>query len=279
MLENVRIATVYFLQIVTIIIFIKLLFGKTTGVNKDELRKLIGGLIIFIIAIIADKESVYILSLFIGGLIIASESFMKFIFAIWRSDPKCIAKTVQSFSLPTVEEIKKKEKNEAREITENSDIENEKLFEQKSIEVNNLVYKYFKKLYGNLYYKNIKIQNEFGSTIVDGAIMAKVNPSSIFTKEELSKRNDLEFNEAVEIQFFQKKLGIEFIIQRLLERLYFKNFILLYTIVIVIENINKDEAQAIYDSLLSKYSNRLEFKFYIFSYKNNKIELLNHCVN
>lgn len=276
MLENVRIATVYFFQIVTIIVFIKLLFGKNTGADKDELRKLIGGLIIFIIAIIADKESVYILSLFIGGLIIASESFMKFIFAIWRSDPKYIAKTVQSFSLPTVEEIKKKEKNEAREITENNNIEDEKIFEQKSTEVNNLVYKYFKKIYGDLYCKDIKIQNEFGSTIVDGAIMTKANPSSMFTKEELGKRNDLEFNEAVEIQFFQKKLGIELIIQRLLERLYFKNFILLYTIVIVVENINKDEAQAIYNSLLSKYSNRLEFKFYIFSYKDNKIELLNY---
>ena len=83
-LENAKVISIYFFEILTFFCILKVVFS--TEANRF-LKKLIGGIIVFIVAIIANNAWVYFMSLFIGGLIIASEDFLKFIFAVWKGHP------------------------------------------------------------------------------------------------------------------------------------------------------------------------------------------------
>lgn len=272
--EGIKITSIYFFQIIILLAFFKILFFRCD--DKKDLKKIVGGLTVFVIAIIANSTCVYILSLFIGGLIIASEEFLKFIFAVWKGNPDKIDKIVRSFSRATDKEIEEKRDKELKIILENEKLKDKELsaIKSKYLIAENQVHEYFRKKYKNFYQQEVKIQNKCGSMVFDGAIMSKVESSDIFSKEELKGRNDLGVMSAVEIKFFQDHFLIKPVIQRLLEQLSFYDFVLIFQIVIVVENLDKKEAEKIYSDLLEKYSEKPKFHFYIFALKNDKVELL-----
>lgn len=99
--------------IVIMLSFLKLLFF---GDNKERiLQKLIGGFGVFTVAIISKNAWVISTSLFIGGLIIASEDFMKTLAAIMRADSGDI-KDILRIEPATEKQVKEKKEEELEEI-------------------------------------------------------------------------------------------------------------------------------------------------------------------
>src|SRR3989339_814795 len=66
--------------------------------ESKSLQKIIGGIGVFITAILSENKGVFGISLFIGGLIIASENFMKFLAAVLRSSGDRIPETAQALN-------------------------------------------------------------------------------------------------------------------------------------------------------------------------------------
>ncbi|MDO8507625.1 MAG: hypothetical protein Q7S53_03580 [bacterium] len=91
------------IQAITVGIFLIIIIFTLKKIVSSEdrnfeitLQKIIGGLSVFIIAVISQNTYVFLLSLFIGGLIIASEDFMKVFAAILRSDPEKIHEIINA---------------------------------------------------------------------------------------------------------------------------------------------------------------------------------------
>ena len=152
--------------------------------NKNEhLIKIIGGFAVFIVAIIAHNVWVYGLSLFIGGLIIASEDFMKFLIAVTRTSGNRVADTLKVLMQPAnqkeidtkiEEEIESNVKNEqeiSNEIISSS--RNIRLEEAKQVE--NKLQDIFKKAYGNFYKSYVNLTTSKGRLIADGVTYDNFN--------------------------------------------------------------------------------------------------------
>lgn len=275
--EFIRLFSLLCLQFFVLLTLWQLLFSPLS--DKKSLQKIVGGMLVFIIAIVSHNGFIYFMSLFIGGLIIASEEFMKFIFAVWKSDPRSLDKTIQSFqsvSVPTPEEIKEKTAEEVESIVQDkrtTDSGKTRL-RQKYLKIETLVHDYFRQNYGKKYVEQVKIENPQGSMVFDGAVLADRDFAEIFTQEELKNRNDVGIQFAVEIKYFRKPTEVFPLIRRLLERINFFTFILLHQIAIVVEDINEAEAQKLYFELVQQYRGHSQFQFLIFSHHKGEIRLL-----
>jgi hypothetical protein len=107
--------------------FVKLLFlgliYKKTGRDKfkvvqQDLVRLIGGAIVFLIAIVASNPWIYFVSFLIGGLLIASEQFMILLAGVLSSDRKNVFKIIKYVSEMTKAEVDQKVESEAIQIIE-----------------------------------------------------------------------------------------------------------------------------------------------------------------
>lgn len=199
--ESVKAVVVYiFLFYIGITLF-KFLYNKNDG--EKILQKIIGGLGVFIVAILSNNAVVFFTSLFIGGLIIASEDFMMFLAAIMKTQSDKIAETVgalkaeKASNFEIEEKIKKEEKksdefdikisnipseqglnNNALEITKTeepkrqeskyNEIFNARLRKVQLIE--SLVQPKLIELFGPGYEPHIRLTNGKLSIIVDGVI-------------------------------------------------------------------------------------------------------------
>jgi len=86
---------------------------------RKEPTKIIGGLGVLLVALIANDPWVYAVSLFIGGLLIASERFMVSLAAIFNSDRKTVAEIPRLWDALGSHEISERQAAEAkREISE-----------------------------------------------------------------------------------------------------------------------------------------------------------------
>ena len=89
-------------------------FFKSLPTPENELAKIIGGLSLLCVAIIASNPWMYALAFFISGLLIASERFMVVLAAILNSDRKNVHKIPPFFNLGATE-IEEKHTEEAEE--------------------------------------------------------------------------------------------------------------------------------------------------------------------
>ena len=64
---------------------------------RENHQKLCGTLAIFLIALVVNDNKFYYLSIFIGGLVVASEDFMLMFVSIIKADRKDVLKIAQTF--------------------------------------------------------------------------------------------------------------------------------------------------------------------------------------
>jgi hypothetical protein len=247
-----------------LIIFLSFVMLIIKGDDKNRtLQKIIGGLGVFIVAIIAKNNYVYLLSLFIGGLIIASEDFMKFLAAVLKTRGDKVAETVQSFktSEASAEDIEEKIEEESAEVApiEESGIQNRTASEtkektkytiaqraEKVKKIEELVNNKFRQIYGRDYLTQVKITNEYGSIVVDGIV----------------KLNNV-FSKIVEIKYISAKSFpvLRHIIGRFVKRL--KRFgISTPTVVVVSEEMTVQSAADIYKEVKIVGKHDVDICFY-----------------
>jgi hypothetical protein len=131
MLENVQqsggfIVTIL-LCVLILLSFIKLMFVgtlyKNVNVNifklaQQDLVRLIGACIVFLIAIIASNPWIYFVSFFIGGLLVASERFMILLAGVLSSDRKNVYKIIEHANELSRDEVAERVEIEARELVQ-----------------------------------------------------------------------------------------------------------------------------------------------------------------
>lgn len=111
--ECLQAVAVYAFLLVMISAFIKYLAGKDD--KEKNLQKVVGGMAVFIIAIISKNGWVFSVSIFIGGLIITSEEFMEKLAIIFRSRSEHIGQNLKT-EPATKNDITKKEEVEIEEL-------------------------------------------------------------------------------------------------------------------------------------------------------------------
>lgn len=181
---NADLTVIYLFALLVFGAFVKLLIW---GDSKDKaLQKIVGGLSAFLVAIIANDGWVFSISLFIGGLIIASEDFMKFLAAVLRSTGDKIPETLKELKAEraTLEEIEEKTQEEIKSIGRPQGLTANELKEEagedlippitqraervKKVRV--LLDQYFSNLYGDQYRTEIRLSSGYGSMVADGVI-------------------------------------------------------------------------------------------------------------
>lgn len=179
--------TVFIFLIIIFFSFCYLFFYKDT---KDKnFQKIIGGLSIFIVAILIENPWVAFTSLFIGGLIIASEKFLKALAAILRTNSDNIHHTLNALNTTsaTEEDLEEKEE-EIKEIIDEPDLneldielnQNERLGSPKKEDIflkkkkfKDYFSTFYKEKYPEKYRSYVKISNNSNNIVFDGAVINK----------------------------------------------------------------------------------------------------------
>ena len=172
----VEAVTIYVFLLIITTCFIKyLLFKHNT--NASGVQKIIGGLAVFVVALLSNHFLIQGLSLFIGGLIIASEEFMQKLAIIVRSQSQDIGQNLLT-TQPTKKEIDQKREDEVDEIRKTVLKKSQKTQHASILKTvilaESLVSDYFKKKLGNRYRENIKFTNN-NDYIADGVIFNSQN--------------------------------------------------------------------------------------------------------
>jgi hypothetical protein len=84
--------------------------------ERQSVQKMVGGLSVFVVALLNGHPAIIFTSLFIGGLIIASEEFMAKLAIIMRSESKDLSSNVASLTTASQSEVRSKNKEEAKEL-------------------------------------------------------------------------------------------------------------------------------------------------------------------
>lgn len=178
------ISTYFFLAILTFASF-RFLFKGDNG--DKSIQKVIGGFSVFIVAIISQNAWILAASLFIGGLIIASEKFMKALAAILRADSGNLPDTIKALESLDVTTATKKEVNEKKKEEEiisgkktvlKAQLKKEEISEE-------LLSDYFYRKYGEKYLSGVKLENSYGSIIIDGIVRSQSEENPIETLIEI----------------------------------------------------------------------------------------------
>lgn len=205
-LEIVRsIILLVFLAIV-LLSFLKYVFFSNEVDNKG-VQKVIGGICVFIVAILSSHPAVFFASLFIGGLIIASEDFLKTLAAIWRTRNDKVSDTLRelNYTRATPQEIEEKQKQEVvnvaksqpeEEISTQHDEKGSVHEEKKSIleqirkieQVEGLVANFFREKFGDSFQEHVRITSYSGEKfIADGIVKENEEIKAIVETRNLSR--------------------------------------------------------------------------------------------
>lgn len=266
--------TCYIFLLIVLLIAIKFLLIKNE-INDKGVQKIIGGLSVFLVAIISNNAWVFTISLFIGGLIIASEEFMHKLAIIFRSRSEDIKQNL-NYTPAT-----KKELNKNRE--EESTIE---LIKKETIEIDNKLKKQIEELNKELSKAQSKqityaresevrviehLRGVYGDSLRVGLkINSNVSNSSfIFDAYLLKNANALEA--IIEIKVAKSIESAERLIVREYEKsgAHFPDVPFLLCIVFD-SDIMIDDLNRLINNVL-KYSN---FKVSFYTYKNGKFFVL-----
>ncbi len=182
--ESIRSITLFCFLGAFFLTFLKyILFGHE--VSNKGVQKIIGGLCVFVVAIISNNPFVFWTALFIGGLIIASEEFMKALAAIIKSRNDKVADTVAALDYreATEREVTKKQKEEAVDlvrplvVARDASGEVEKARKRTDVEerfkrirrIEEIALDYFSERYGSSFVKHVKLDSDTDEeVIVDG---------------------------------------------------------------------------------------------------------------
>lgn len=234
--ECLQAVSTYIFLLLMVLAFMKLLLFKDD--NEKSLQKIIGGLAVFVIAIISKNGWVFSVSLFIGGLIIASEEFMQKLAIILRSNSEDIGQNLKTEPASQVEIEEKQEEESAESIKcENGEIDRRKQFieDKNKIKIaEHKVLEFLSKDYGIYFKSGVKIETEHGSLIADGIIYDSPANKTI--------------SRIVEIKYIRSErldqMAI-FHIRRILEKIRFLLLDIPVLIVLISENITESEASKI----------------------------------
>jgi hypothetical protein len=164
--------TIYVFLIIIVICFVKFFVVKKETESRG-VQKIIGGLAVFVVALLSHNLWIQALSLFIGGLIIASEDFMQKLAIIVKSESPDIGKNLE-VTKPTQEEIKEKRNAEVTELKKTIEKTSKKKVQRSTllhtvILAESLVADYFREKVGDRYQEDVKV---LGMNMVsDGVIL------------------------------------------------------------------------------------------------------------
>ncbi|MCG2699638.1 hypothetical protein L6274_01070 [Candidatus Parcubacteria bacterium] len=266
-LDSVRAITVGMFLLIIITTFIKFLFIDDT--KEKSMQKIIGGLSVFIVAIISQNAYVLAVSLFIGGLIIASEKFLQSLAAIIKASSESLPQTLKQLnkteaSLATELDIKEQAENEEKEneslslISQNKVIEGQKAIKEyfrKTRLIERLVTNFFSKEYGDKYTSKVKLENKYGHMVVDGVIHRSADKHNLMLENILG----LVAIQYIKPSMINSHISIIFALRRMIERIRFLLLSRQTLIVLVSEKFSKD--------FVRKESSKIIYK----KYKNQNI--------
>jgi hypothetical protein len=235
------------------IIFLCLLMLFIRGDTKDKTyQKIIGGLAVFSVALISREWVVILVSLFIGGLIIASEKFLQSLAAILRTDSDVMPDTLAALqavditvaSEEEVEEEKEKEEKDPQRVTSTRiSFDHIKKVEEKVI--NFLIEKY-----NTHFTPNLKLENKYGQIIIDGVIHHSADSG------KLNIDNVLGLAEVKYIHNPESNFNFELIVKRTLERIRYLLITKQILIIFCAKSITLERAKELQLRLKSIYSQK-----------------------
>lgn len=168
--------TVYVFLTVIVLCFIKYILFKG-DVESRGVQKIIGGLAVFVVALLSQDWRALTVSLFIGGLIIASEEFMEKLVIILKSKSPDIGKNLET-TKATKKEIKEKQEAEVAELKKNIEKTSKKKVQKSAllrtvVLAESLVADYFKERVGDRFGEDAKFDGT--NIIADGIITNEFN--------------------------------------------------------------------------------------------------------
>ena len=236
------------------------------GEDERILQKIVGGFGVFVVAILSNNAWVMSLSLFIGGLIIASERFMRALAIIMKTESKDLPNALTALSTletrnATKKEFDEKIEQEVKETLPASPIPDkgaqlterrkrlEKLRmmgEKTEIAVN----QFFNAYFGDRYRPQIKITNQYGSVVADGALYDEADTSKMTNLAEIKY-----FDTDRDNEFLQSE--IRFAARRTIER--FRYFFIPESIMLAIvgETFTKEHAVLLGHGLEKDFNNAI----------------------
>lgn len=243
--------------------FIKLLFRG--DYEERTLQKIIGGLATFVVALLSGHWVVMTTSLFIGGLIIASEDFMEFVVSILRSSPDKVHKTVEAFDVrkATKTEIEEKRMQEETTIATAKNVSSKrkppkaKTQMRQSALVEENIHKYLSKEYGDKYERDLRIATN-PETILDAGIWKKSDKTE-------------PLQEGIEIKVLENNWNlIRIVTDLVINRIELSGIQFPIRIVLAIKDLDLDKADDLFEKIIDKFGARDQFRFSIFSYDKNE---------
>ncbi len=268
-------------------------FGKLIRSGDDEdkkLQKIFGGLIILVTALLTKSEWVVGVSIFISGLIVASEDFMRFLAAIMRTSGDKVADTVRALKTEkaTVKEVEKKLEGESKDVVtdafegiktkklskisppdspstnleicpapaEEERISSSEVFRARMAKIRtieNLIQPHLKTLFGDSYEPHMKVSNGDKFMIFDGIV-----------------RRNGKIKLVIEIRFLTQKSFhiLPILINKFRDKLYKLGIRRRVLFIVVSEEITKDDAEK-----MSEY-NKLFAALLFYKFVDNKLELI-----
>lgn len=267
------ILTIDFLRLIIISVFLLIIFCVffkyfifKNEINNSKAHKIIGGLAVFIVAIISKNSWILFTSLFIGGLIIASEDFMKFLAAILRTKGDKVSETINALNgkPATQKEVEEKQEEDFIEIKQNEKIEDSPKEHDIKIERHNwlkkakkveyLVFNYYNKRFGDRVEKAVRLENKKDVFVADGVLKHDSGKIMIIFEVKFLRR----YNHFL----------IANIIRRTLERIRFMFPDIMIILSIVFEGEpNVRDLDRVF-RLSKKYDN---FQLVLFKYENGEV--------
>mgnify|MGYP001609422384 CR=1 FL=1 len=170
---------IYTFLLIIVICFLRFFVFKQETESRG-VQKIIGGLAVFVVALLSQNFWIQALSLFIGGLIIASEDFMQKLAIIVRSESRDIGKNLE-ITKPSKEEIKEKREAEVKEIQKSFERKTKKTIPKAAVLrtvvlAESLVNDYLEKKLGGKLQEQAKIEGT--SIIADVVIFDEAHKSS-----------------------------------------------------------------------------------------------------
>jgi len=256
--------TIYVFLIILFISFVFFVFTKL-DIKRDDYRKIIGGFSILIVATISKNPYVIFVSLFIGGLIVASEEFMTNLAAILRTRGDKMSDTLGKIQYTKSTKAEREQKTKKIEKYIKKDLQKEIGNIEQSLEyedsttpkrefgINEQVNEKIKKI-KNLE-KKLKpiLTNKFGENIKWQMKIKGLNNKQMIVDGLLIKNDDI--SEIIEIKYVTKNTinnSLIYIIQRFREKIIklgMYNPKILF--IIVSEDLNPENAKLIEDKFSS----------------------------
>ncbi len=275
-IECVLAISVYLFLFIIFLAFIAFLFKQ----EQRSLQKIIGGFGVFVVAILSQDRQVMTLSLFIGGLIIASEEFMKTLAAIFRAESSDIPKILMEKATEKekiekeikekeedpgeekLEEKKKPEKEEKPLIQKAKEVKKKTSFKKRlqvEREVEEITNNYLSHIFGDRYSKNMKFKSEYGDIVVDGII---------------KKSYSSEVSKIVEIKYVrnERERLLHYYARKIAERIRFRVINIPILIIFVYENkLTKKRVTDLHNNFVGKYKD-ISVGFLNFDKEKKKVE-------